>query len=281
MELLQLRIFVAVAKEGALTRAARTIHLSQPALSLQLKSLQAHLGVELFRRTPRGMQLSRAGEQLLPYAQRIINGAGEFKAIAAGLTAVVSGRLRIGTILDPEFLRLGAFLRTLVERHPGIETDLSHGISGWVLSQIKAETLDVGFYLGVPEDRRYHAAVLSRYSYRIVAPPGWKHRISNLGWEQLAPLPWIWTPPESAHNRMLSKIFAQLGVTPNIVAQVDQEPPMLDLVKSGVGLSLLRDSIALQESHAHGRSIANAVSVPAELTFICLRRRRSEPAIAS
>lgn len=281
MDLPKLRAFVAVAREGSLTRAAERIHLSQPAISLQLKSLQESLGVELFRRTPRGMLLSREGEQLLPYAERVLAAASEVKAIAAGLSHTVSGKLRIGTILDPEFLRLGAFLRALVERYPDIETDLSHGISGWVLQQIKAEALDVGFFLGLPDDPPYHAVVLTRFTYRVVAPPGWKQRVAGRGWEELAALPWIWTPPESVHNRLLSALFARLGVSPRVVAQVDQEPSMLDLVKSGVGLTLARDSIALREAHAHGLAIADAVSLQTELTFVCLKRRKDEPTIAA
>ncbi|MGN6388556.1 MAG: LysR substrate-binding domain-containing protein, partial [Burkholderiaceae bacterium] len=80
---------------------------------------------------------------------------------------------------------------------------------------------------------------------------------------------------------LLTKVFAQHRVTPNKVALVDQEPSMLDLVKSGVGLSLIRESIALAEAHAHGLVIADAVSLSTELSFIALARRRDEPAIAA
>lgn len=280
MDLTQLRTFLAVAQEGSLTRAAERLHLSQPAISLQLKSLQESLGVELFRRTPRGMQLLRAGEQLLPHAERVLAAASSLKATAVGLSHTVSGRLRIGTILDPEFIRLGAFLRALVERYPELETDLSHGISGWTLRQVKAEVLDVGFYLGEPDDARIHSITLTPFSYRVVAPRGWKQRVAGRDWRQLAALPWIWTPPDSAHNRLLSQVFTDLNVAPRVVAQVDQEACMLDLVKSGIGLSLVRDSIALREAHAHGLVIADSVALSTELSLVCLKRRKDEPAIA-
>ncbi|KAF1054243.1 MAG: hypothetical protein GAK41_00639 [Burkholderia gladioli] len=65
------------------------------------------------------------------------------------------------------------------------------------------------------------------------------------------------------------------------VAEVDQEPSMLDLVKSGVGLSLVRDSIALREAHAHALVIVEPVSVPTELTFMTRADRREEPVIAA
>jgi hypothetical protein len=65
------------------------------------------------------------------------------------------------------------------------------------------------------------------------------------------------------------------------VAEVDQEPSMLDLVKSGVGLTLARDSIAIAEAHAHALTIIEGISVPTELTFITLAARRDEPTIAA
>ena len=89
------------------------------------------------------------------------------------------------------------------------------------------------------------------------------------------------TPPTSAHHRLLSRIFSDIDVTPFKVAEVDQEPSMLDLVKSGVGLTLARDSIAIAEAHAHGLTIVDGVTVPAALAFITLAERRDEPAIAA
>jgi hypothetical protein len=65
------------------------------------------------------------------------------------------------------------------------------------------------------------------------------------------------------------------------VAEVDQEPSMLDLVKSGVGLTLARDSVALAEAHAHALTIVEGVTVPTQLSFIALAERREEPTIAA
>ena len=154
-------------------------------------------------------------------------------------------------------------MRQLVETYPRIETALRHGMSGSVLERVKARDLDVGFYIGDPaaddprDGERFHVVALTPFVYRVLAPAGWNNRVNKgkRNWAALAKLPWIWTPPESAHNRLLSRIFAAAGATPVIVAEVDQEPSMLDLVKSGVGLSLARDSIALAEAHAHALTI--------------------------
>jgi DNA-binding transcriptional LysR family regulator len=280
MDLSQLRAFVTVAHEGNLTRAAQRLHLTQPAVSLQIKSLQTGLQLQLFTRTASGMALTDDGAKLLPFAERVMESVAEFRQGAASLHSTLSGNLAIGTILDPEFIRLGAFLRRLVESYPQVSTRLQHGMSGWVLQQIRAGMLDVGYYLGTP-GKEFHAQVLTSFTYNVVAPQGWKNRVAGKDWAALARLPWIWTPPESAHHRMLSSVFSQYKVSPNKVALVDQEPSMLDLVKSGVGLSLVRESIALRESHAHGLVIADAVSLNTDLSFISLSKRRKEPAIAA
>jgi DNA-binding transcriptional LysR family regulator len=287
MDLTLLRAFVTVARVGNLTRAAAQLHLTQPAVSLQVKNLQETLGVSLFARTAHGLALTRDGQALLPLAERALAAAGDVERAAAALRQEVRGRLRIGTILDPDFLRLGGFLKQLVETYPQIEPALRHGMSGWVAEQVRAGELDVGYYIGQPAEEGmpeglFHAATLTRFQYRVLAPAGWKDRVSRArDWLALAALPWIWTPPASAHQRLLSRRFAEAGVSPVKVAEVDQETSMLDLVKSGVGLTLARDAIAIAEAHAHALTIVEGVTVPTELTFIALAARMEEPVIAA
>jgi DNA-binding transcriptional LysR family regulator len=286
MDLTLLRAFVMVAREGNLTRAAAQLHLSQPAVSLRIKHLQATLNLALFTRNAHGLSLTRDGQTLLPLAQRALASAADLERAAAAMRDTVRGQLRIGTILDPEFVRLGGFLKRLVEAYPQIETALRHGMSGWVLEQVSAGALDIGYYIGTPQPGPHgqtplHTVVLTAFDYRVLAPAGWKERVSGRDWRALAALPWIWTPPASAHHRLLSARFDALGVTPLKVAEVDQEASMLDLVKSGIGLSLARDAIALREAHAHGLAIADQVTVATQLSVVVQARRATEPAIAA
>ncbi|MFM0390438.1 LysR family transcriptional regulator [Paraburkholderia phytofirmans] len=288
MDLTLLRAFVTVAREGNLTRAAVQLHLTQPAVSLQIKHLQETLGVTLFTRTSHGLSLTRDGQALLPHAERALGAANDVQRAAQSLRHEVRGRLRIGTILDPAFLRLGGFLKQLVESWPHIETALRHGMSGWVLDQVRAGELDVGYYIGLPSEDEprdgpaFYALTLTHFQYRVLAPAGWKDRVKGArDWRSLAALPWIWTPPASAHNRLLTRCFDEAGVRPVKVAEVDQEPSMLDLVKSGVGLTLARDATAIAEAHAHALTIVEGVTVPTQLSFITLAQRKEEPAIAA
>jgi len=290
-----LRAFVAVAREGNVSRAAERLNLSQPAVSLQLKALADLTGLELFARTATGMTLTRDGAALLPQAERALAALMDFSQAAARVTGSVRGRLRIGTILDPEFTRLGAFLRELVGVAPELEPELHQGMSGQVLAQLARGELDVGYFLGDPNDLpqppgrsttrasarsgRFQQQVLTRFTYRVIAPPGWGPQVQGRDWAALARLPWIGTPPLSAHHRLLGRIFGGLGVQQNCVAMVDQEASMLALVRSGVGLSLCRDSIAMRESESEGMVVADRVSVETTLNFVCLEQHAAAPAV--
>src|SRR5271156_1927471 len=288
MELAHLKAFVAVAREGNLTRAAAQLNLSQPAVSLQIKNLQEMLGLPSFSRGSHGLTLTYDGLKLLPHVQRAVATADEVRRTAFALRKETGGKLTIGTILDPAFLRLGGFLKGLVATFPRIETTLRHGMSGWVLDQVRLRKLDVGYFIEGAQDHadpHFHSIQLTQFQYLVLAPAGWQDRIEKAApqrsWRELAALPWIGTPPASAHYRLLSRIFSEFGVTPLKVAEVDLEQSMIDLVKSGVGISLARNTTALAEAHTHGLTIIEGVSVAASLTFVSLAERREEPSIAA
>ncbi|TVQ68124.1 MAG: LysR family transcriptional regulator [Oceanospirillales bacterium] len=278
-----IKAFVAIAQEGNLTRAADRLCITQPALSLQLKKLQDSVGLVLFKRTPRGMQLTDEGRRLLASAEQALESFAAFQSAAAGLKGIVHGELKIGTIVDPEFLRLGSFLKLMANHHPGLTYELRHGISGSILREVEQGSLDVAFTLGFPGlpemQQRFHVHTLADFNYRVIAPPSWRSLVKGKDWQALSLLPWIATPSESVHNRLLGRVFGDLGIEPNVVAKVDVESSMMDLVHSGVALALARDSLALQAAHEQGIVIADKVSIDASLGFICRKDRFSEPPI--
>src|SRR3990167_5183628 len=196
-----LRAFVAVAREGNVSRAALRLHLSQPAVSLQLKTLAEATGLALFTRTPQGMALTHDGAALLPMAERALATLADFGQAAAALHTTVRGTLRIGTILDPEFTRLGAFLKQLVESSPQVGTELRQGMSGDGLAQIARGERGGGFFLNPPDHpvgAPYRLRALTRFTYRVLAPAGWGPQVRGKDWKALAALPWLPTPPASA-----------------------------------------------------------------------------------
>ncbi|MGJ7037266.1 DNA-binding transcriptional LysR family regulator [Shinella sp. BE166] len=291
-DLRTLKAFVTVAREGNVTRAAEQLHLTQPAVTLQLKRLAADTGITLFRRTSVGLELTLEGALLAAKAEQVLAALTDFGQTAGHLATRLRGKLRIGTIIDPEFTRLGAFLKALVESGPGIETELRHGMSGDVPEGLRRNELDVGYFLGdirdfdpvagvVPDGQEnlFQAKELARLTYLVVAPPSLAGVVRGQDWPALAALPWIGTPPASVHNRLLGRVFGDLGVRQNVVASVDQEPSMLAMVRTGLGLSLCRESLALHEHQSNGLVIADRVQIETALSFVCLKARANDPTI--
>ncbi|KJC45090.1 LysR family transcriptional regulator [Bradyrhizobium sp. LTSP885] len=291
-----LRCFITVAREGTVSRAASVLKLTQPAVSLQLKGLEESTGLLLFNRTPGGFTLTEAGATLLPLAHRAVAAASDFKATAEALKEAQRGTLRVGTILDPEFTRLGPFVRSLATSAQRTEVFLRHGVSDDVLAQIGRGELDVGYYVDATppdqlvhrsfaersiEDGCYQLAPLLSYDYRVIAPIDWSNRVIGKGWAELAHLPWLATPVHSGHRRLLDDIFRPLGPLPKRIAYTDQEEAMIDFVESGICLSLARDIVlAPRLSRPHNFVVADKVKISCDLSFACLATRRYEPAIA-
>src|SRR5512142_2012056 len=154
MELYQLKSFVTVAREGNLTRASEKLFTSLPAVSAQIKALEDEFGVQLFRRSARGMALTEAGERLLAEAERTLEAASQVKAAASAVRGEARGAVRMGTITDPVSLKLGKALVLLASRHPHVSLRLEQNISGAVIEKLRGGDLDCGYVIAteVPPD---------------------------------------------------------------------------------------------------------------------------------
>lgn len=282
--------FVTVAREGSVSRAAAVLNLTQPAISHQIKRLSEETGLILFTRTATGLQITDDGAAMLGKAEQVLDAMVEFRRSASQRVGRISGKLKIGTIVDPEFIRLGRLLSHLRDEYPDIKTELVHGVSGDIPAWLKRGQIDAGFFLSAPDEvsrtqvedgERIHAIKLADFTYWVIAPVGWQKKLETADWAALAALPWIGTPETSVHHRLLNRIFAEHGCKQNTVALVDQEPSMLEMVRSGIGLSLCRDSIALHQKQIFGLAVCTSVSVPACLSFITLAQNKDSPMVSA
>jgi DNA-binding transcriptional LysR family regulator len=280
MELYQLRAFVAVAGTGHLTRAAERLHVSQPAVSAQIKALEEELEVRLFERTPSGMQLTRPGQELLGHAEKVLAASEAMRRAARAVKGEIAGRLRIGTVGDPAFIRLGDLLAKTVERCPLLELELHHEISGAAFEAVRDRELDASFYYGDLSGHQIAGLALTEIVYCVAAPAEWRARLENAGWSELAAMPWIVTPPISSHNRLIRAIFAEQGVKPGKFIEADTESVISNLVGSGLGLSLVREDLALARERAGEMCVWPGARVRTTLWFIYRAERASDPLIA-
>lgn len=279
MELYQLRSFAAIAELGQLTRAAEKLHVSQPAVSAQLKALEDKLGLALFERTATGMVLTAPGARLLKEAEKVLAAARELQNVALSFKGELAGKASIGTLSDPNLTRIGEFMSATLARHPLLELELHQGVTGTALDQVRDGTLDASFYYG---DLRHPSVVglpLRRLVFRVVAPAAWEDRLRLCGWEQVAAMPWIIPPSISSHHQLAHALLDQHGVTPSRVVEADQEAVIASLVASGVGITLMREELAFEKQAAGEICIWNDEQIDAMLWFITQRTREHDPVI--
>lgn len=280
MELYQIRAFAAVAELGHLTRAAERLHVSQPALSGQIKALESRLDLKLFERAPSGMVLTPAGRELLPRALEALAAADELRHAASRLTGHVAGVLRVGTVSDPESVRLGRVLAAALREHPKLEFAVSHQVSGEALEGVREGRLDASYYFGERPADELDALELRKFVYRIAVPTAWTHHVDHADWATIASLPWVLTPKISSYHALVTELFARHGLPlPARFVEADDEGVIMNLVASGVGASLLREEAALELERSGAVRIWGATRVVSTLWFVALATRRADPLI--
>src|SRR5712691_207713 len=279
MELYQLRSFAAIAEVGQLTRAAEKLHISQPALIAQLKALEDELELTLFERTANGMQLTAAGKQMLGDAEKILSAAQALHNEARALKGEVAGKASIGTLSDPEFIRLGEFMSAAVARNPLLDLELHQEITGAALEHVRDGSLDASFYYGERTHSNVAYVPLREITYRIAAPAEWCERVKSAGWKELAEQSWIIPPPISTHNQLVYALLRRHGVEPTKVVEADREDVISSLVISGIGLALMREDLALEKAAAGEVCLWKDVRISTTLWFIYLQEREDDPVI--
>jgi DNA-binding transcriptional LysR family regulator len=279
MELYQLRSFAAVAELGHLTRAADRLHVSQPALSAQIKALEDELGVALFERVSSGMALTTAGRRLLPEAQKVVAAAQVLRSHASALKGEVTGLAKVGTLSDPAFIRVGDLLAQAIEAFPLLDIELHNEVSGAAFEKVRDGALDASFYYGSLTNPTVASLPLREFAYRVAAPAAWSERVEGASWDEIVAMPWIMTPPISTHNGLAGELFRAHGSSPAHRVEADHEAVISSLVVAGLGVSLMREDLALEAAAAGDVVLWGETRLPTTLSFIYLAEREDEPIV--
>jgi DNA-binding transcriptional LysR family regulator len=244
MEIYQLKSFQAVAQQGHLTQAAELLHLSQPAVTSHIKALEEELGVSLFVRASSGVQLTDAGRRLLVDAEKVL---GDMRAMfdhARSMQAQLQGRVRIGTLMVPARLRLGAWLQDVQTRNPLLRAQTRLGLSRELLAEIRRDNLDCGFFLGRDDFSGMTAVSLAEIGFCVAIPKMLADSLGHADWARMNNTPWLGVSPRSTIATMTEDLWHQHNIRPRIVGEFDDEATLAELVKSGLGLALLAERTA-------------------------------------
>ncbi len=277
MELYQLRTFLTIARTGNLTRAAVLLAASQPAVSGQLKALEDELGVELFSRTSRGMELTEAGRVLRDKAEEVDACASELLALARAMSGKVVGTCRVGLNTEAGVLRVPELVTAVAASAPHLALELVQGGTRSILEDVSSGKLGAGFIFGSQGRADFTARTLARIELTLAAPMAWRERLERAPLEQTLAGPWVWPPRDCPfYDKAVALARASgTGTTGGVTA--DDESTILRLVAAGAGLSLL-PTFLVKEAAAKG--LVLPVRVPdtdIELSFVWRVRDQASP----
>lgn len=284
VELRQLRVFLAVANELHFSRAARSLHMSQPALSQQIRALEKALGVPLFERTSRSTELTPAGRALRDAAPRVLFEAERAQALVAQAANGAVGLLVVGSVGTALASITPRILRSLRASHPELQLEVSQQDTAAQLVAIAEGRLDVGLVrAAVPTDAVAIAHLVEEPMVVVLAQD---HRLATdpehpLDPAELADEPFVlW--PRSLGAPFFDTLVAYChghGFSPRIVAEGADIETQLGLVAAGIGVSFQPAYYAnLRLQGVVFRRLAGAV--PRVALQVAWRRKDRSPAVA-
>jgi DNA-binding transcriptional LysR family regulator len=244
MELYRLKSFMAIAETGNLTKAANKLHISQSALSSQLKQLEEELEFVLFKRTPRGMQLNESGREILHQVEILLDAEDKLLKKARLLRHNIVDALQIGLNADPGFLRVGAINRRLQQLHNDLNVIFLTSQTVRTAQMLRKGQLDLAFLYGETTELSIRSEKLVDVSFCVVIPKELQAGGEDLDWPQLAELPWVWVEQGSPpYDAMLEK-FANLRLQPKQLVKTVDEYIVKELVLEGQGVAIMREDEA-------------------------------------
>lgn len=239
MLLEQFETFAEIARAGNVSRAAEHLHLTQPAVSARLQSLERDIGVELFVRTPRGMALTDAGRTLLPYAERAIGQAADARQAIAELRSGKTGELLIAAAPAVSTYLLPGLLKTFQTAFPKIRIGVRTGHTEEVLELVLRHEVHIG--IGRPV-RHPEALLIPVFEDSLILVVSASHPFARRGkvrLRELAQERLILFDRASSYYELTSSLMRQAGVVPESVMELDNVEAAKKMVLQGLGVSVL------------------------------------------
>lgn len=260
MNLNQLHYFVTLAHMEHYTNAAQKLSITQPSLSHAISSLEEELGTSLFERQGRNVALTKYGRLFMEYAEEALDilDAGIKKTKA--MTSEKSGKVDIGYIYTQgsEFIPelVSGFLEA--NRDKQVDFGFSNGITEEIVQGVKEEKYDIGFCSMVSGEKELEFIPVSQEKLVAAVPPG--HPLAGrkkASFEEIASYPQIFFNKGSGLRGVISQIFRDYGMKPDIVYTVDEDSAMVGLVARGFGVCIVPDAATVRSMKASFLEIEN------------------------
>ena len=243
----QLRVFSEVARLGSVQRAAEALHLTPPAVSMQVKELEGQVGLPLFDRVGRRLSLSTAGEYFLVYARRLLGTLKEADDAMARFKRIESGLLTVGMVSSAKYF-LPQLLAAFHTEHPAIDVRLRLGNREQLAALMQANEVDLCVMGRPPRDLPTRAEPFAMHPHVLITAP--QHAFAqadSVAARALANEPFIVREPESGTRTVLQEYLDTHRLQPVFVMEMPSNEAIKQAVMAGMGVSVLSlHTIALE-----------------------------------
>jgi len=239
VSLRQLRVFASVARHLSFARAAEELHLTQPAVSMQVKELEAAVSLPLFERAGRAVRLTTPGEYFLVYARRVLSTLKEADTVMNGLRGLQTGRMTIGMVSTAEY-----FLPRLVARfraeHPAVQMRLAVGNREQLVRQLRENEVDLAVMGRPPRDLDTRGEPFAAHPLSIIASP--EHKLA--GRRAIAPKAleneeFIVREPGSGTRAAMEHFFRDERISPPFAMEMTSNETIKQAVIANMGLAFV------------------------------------------
>jgi LysR family transcriptional regulator, low CO2-responsive transcriptional regulator len=279
----QLRTFTAALRAGSFAAAADVLHITPPAVTVQMRQLETIAGMPIVERTANGMKPTDAGREIAEAALRIEAALSECDDALASLRGLESGRVAVGVVSTAKYFApqvLGAFART----HPAVEIRLEVGNRAAILAALEANTLDLALTGWPPGQLPVQKAPIGDHPHIIIARPDHVHAgRRQLGASALAAETFLVRERGSGTRLLMERLFANARVTPRIGMEMGSNETIKQAVLAGLGIAFISAHTVAVEL-ADGRLVAlDVVGLPVMRTWfiVNLAKKRLLPSAAA
>ncbi len=246
----QLATFHAVARLGSVSLAADEMHLTQPAVSIQIGTLEESAGTPLLQRTGRGIRLTEAGELLAGYAGRILDLWREAGDEMAMLQGVFSGTLRVGAITTAEYL-LPPILVNFAKEHPKVKVKLQVGNRDEIVRMLAGQEIDIAIMGRPPAELKTDSSVFAKHPMAFLAAPS--HPLMSAAKPSIALLSdtrMLVRERGSGTRTTVERFFKDHGLPLRIGSELSSNEAIKQMCAAGFGIAFLSMHTCVLEMNA-------------------------------
>ncbi len=276
----QLQIFDAAARTLSFSRAAEALHLTQPAVSMQIRQLEHFAGVPLFERTGRRLHLTDAGEELVLHARAVLFALEEADERFAAMKGLHGGRVRLAVVSTAKYFAPRLIAR-FGQAHPGVQVRLQVDNRQDVVRTLAANDVDLALMGRPPGELDLWAAPFADHPHVIIAPPDHPlARRRRVDIDALAAEVFLVREAGSGTRMAMERFFQERGVTLRVGMEMPSNETIKQAVMAGLGLSFISMHTIALELAAGALAVVHAPGLPVVRQWHVLHRaeRRLSPA---